>query len=96
MGATDGLAARTLRRLTEIMAVIREIVGFGADGTLVFSQEFPEEEMEDLRPLFDYGDDEQMYAGSYEVSADHRDRVATILGIDLRPDVDYYIEATQK
>ncbi|MGW5362559.1 DUF7683 domain-containing protein [Actinopolymorpha pittospori] len=78
------------------MAVVREIVGFGEDDALVFSQEFPEEKMKDLRPLFGHGDDEQMYAGSYEVSADHRGRVAAILGIDLRPDVDYYIEATQK
>lgn len=77
------------------MAVVREIVGFGKDDELVFSQEFPEEKMTQLRPLFDYGDDEQMYAGSYEVTASNRDRVAAILGIQLQPDIDYYIEATE-
>ncbi|MBE1605406.1 hypothetical protein HEB94_002254 [Actinopolymorpha pittospori] len=77
------------------MAVVREIVGFGEDDALVFSQEFPEEKMKELRPLFDHGDDEQMYAGSYEVTAGNRDRVAAILGIDLRPDVDYCIEASE-
>lgn len=79
----------------EIMAVVREIVGFGEDDALVFSQEFPEEKMEDLRPLFDHGDDEQMYAGSYEVTAGNRDRVAAILGVQLRPGIAYYIEASE-
>ena len=45
------------------MAVVRELVGFGSDDELAFSQEFPEEKMSALRPLFDYGDDELMYAG---------------------------------
>ncbi|GAB3426941.1 DUF7683 domain-containing protein [Flindersiella endophytica] len=75
------------------MAVVREIVGFDKDDELVFSQEFPEDKMTELRPLFDYGDDEQMYAGSYEVSAANRDRVAAILGIQFQPDIAYYIEA---
>ncbi|REF36007.1 hypothetical protein [Thermasporomyces composti] len=77
------------------MAVKREIVGFGENDELVFSQEFPEEKMAELRPLFDYGDDVDMYAGSYEVTDDIRDRVAAILGIELRPGIAYYVEATQ-
>jgi hypothetical protein len=77
------------------MAVKREIVGFGENDELVFSQEFPEEKMAELRPLFDYGDDVDMYAGSYEITDDIRDRVAAILGIELRPDIAYYVEATQ-
>jgi hypothetical protein len=76
------------------MAVVREIVGFGKDDKLVFSQEFPEEKFFDLRPLFDYGDDELMYAGSYEVSEANRDRVSAILGIELDPDIDYFLEAS--
>ena len=77
------------------MAVKREIVGFGENDELVFSQEFTEEKMAELRPLFDYGDDVDMYAGSYEVTDDIRDRVAAILGIELRPGIAYYVEATQ-
>ena len=77
------------------MAVKREIVGFGEDDELVFSQEFPEEKMDELRPLFDYGDDFEMYAGAYEVTDAIRDRVSAILGIELRPGVTYYVEATR-
>lgn len=77
------------------MAVKREIVGFGENDELVFSQEFPEEKMAELRPLFDYGDDVDMYAGSYEVTDDIRDRVAAILGIELKPDLSYYVEASE-
>ncbi|MEQ4209330.1 hypothetical protein ABN028_30975 [Actinopolymorpha sp. B17G11] len=76
------------------MAVVREIVGFGKDDKLVFSQEFPEEKFLELRPLFDYGDDELMYGGSYEVSKANRDRVAAVLGIELDPNIDYFLEAS--
>ncbi|WP_020579924.1 DUF7683 domain-containing protein [Actinopolymorpha alba] len=77
------------------MSVVREIVGFDQEDALVFSQEFPEEKIDELRPLFQYGDDEQLYAGSYEVTDDSRDRVAAILGIELRPGLAYYIEASE-
>jgi hypothetical protein len=76
------------------MAVVREIVGFDKDDKLVFSQQFSEEKFYELRPLFDYGDDELMYGGSYEVTDANRPRVAEILGIELNPDVDYFIEAS--
>ncbi|MEQ7124171.1 hypothetical protein ABN034_06570 [Actinopolymorpha sp. B11F2] len=75
------------------MAVTRMIVGFGADDELVFSQDYPEEKFLDLRPWFDYGDDELMYGGSYEITEANRSRVAAILGIELKPDVFYYLEA---
>ena len=77
------------------MAITRVILGFGQDDQLVFSQEFPEEKITELKPYFDYGDDELMYGGSYEVSDAHRERVASILGIELRPDVYYYLEAQE-
>ncbi len=56
------------------MAVTRQIVGFGADDELLFTHDLPEEKFVDLRPLFDYGDDELMYGGSYEVTEANRDR----------------------
>jgi hypothetical protein len=76
------------------MDVTRTIVGFGTDDELVFTQGFSEEKFIELRPLFDYGDDELMYGGSYEVCAANRDKVAAILGIRLDPDIDYFIEAS--
>ena len=77
------------------MALIREIVGFARDDTFVSIRAFLEEKISDLRPLIDYGDDYELYAGSYEVSDAYRDRVATILGVTLQPDIDYFIEASQ-
>ncbi|MFD2082882.1 hypothetical protein SAMN05421678_11827 [Actinopolymorpha cephalotaxi] len=75
------------------MAVTRMIIGFGANDKLAFSQQFPEEKLPELRPLFDYGDDELMCGGSYEVTEVNGDRVAAILGIALKPDLEYYLEA---
>lgn len=78
------------------MAVIREIVGFGNGEELVFCHEFSEEKVPELRPLFDYGDDDGLHAGSYELTDANRDRVAAILGIQLQPDVDYFIETSTR
>ncbi|REF36008.1 DUF7683 domain-containing protein [Thermasporomyces composti] len=77
------------------MRVKREIAAYGEDDEFVFAQEFPEEKISELRPLFDYGDDDELYAGAYEVTDDIRDRVAAILGIELKPDLSYYVEASE-
>jgi hypothetical protein len=74
------------------MRVKREIAAYGEDDEFVFAQEFPEEKISELRPLVDYGDDYELYAGSYEITDDIRDRVAEILGIELKPDLYYFIE----
>jgi hypothetical protein len=77
------------------MWVKREIAAYGEDDRLVFAQEFPEDKIAELRPLFDYGDDVELYAGAYEVTDDIRDRVAAILGIELKPDLYYFIETSE-
>ena len=77
------------------MRVKREIAAYGEDDRLVFAQEFPEDKIAELRPLFDYGDDVELYAGAYEVTDDIRDRVAAILGIELKPDLYYFIETSE-
>jgi hypothetical protein len=75
----------------------RQLTAFRQDDdTLVYSIPFPEEQIVALRELFDTGDAEydpqRIY--DYPVRPGIRDRVAEILGHELDPHLDYFIETS--
>lgn len=75
----------------------RQLMAFQKDSDEpVYSMNFPEEQIALLRPLFDTGDaeydPEMIYV--YPVHPEIRDRVAEILGHELAPHLDYFIETS--
>ena len=75
----------------------RQLTAFRRDDdTLVYSLGFPEERIVLLQPLFDTGDAEydpdMIYV--YPVHPEIRERVAEILGHELAPHLDYFIETS--
>jgi len=74
--------------------LLRELVAYPYDGDEpVGSVEFDDRLIDDLRPLFDIGDDEDM-VDVYPVAAARYAEVAAILGTPLRPDREYFIESS--
>ncbi|MEQ7129479.1 hypothetical protein ABN034_33820 [Actinopolymorpha sp. B11F2] len=66
-----------------------------SDEFFVSEQEFPEEKIVELKPLFELYDDDPDMLYDYQVSDELRARVSQILGVPLNPDFDYNIEITQ-
>lgn len=78
------------------VTIKRQLVGFDGDEAMVVEQQFAEEKIAELRPLFDFGDDTELVAGTYEVTDDIRDQVSEILGIELDPEISYYVESSSE
>lgn len=70
------------------------IFGFDRESELLVREyKFDERLVEELRPLFDVGDDVEMIAWSYPVSEDIKADVSRITGIPLTEDLDYFVES---
>ncbi len=70
--------------------------GFGRDDRLCVEIELSREQIAELRHLFDRGDDEWMKHAEYPVTPELWPAVRAVIGsIDLSPEVEYFIAATQ-
>ena len=70
--------------------------GFGRDDRLCVEVELSREQIAELRHLFDRGDDEWMKYAEYPVGPELWPAVRAVIGpIDLSPDVEYFIAASQ-
>lgn len=73
---------------------IYAIYGFDRESErLVCEHKFDERLVEELRPLFDVGDDVEMIGWSYPVCEEIKADVSRITGIPLTEDLDYFVES---
>jgi hypothetical protein len=73
--------------------VKRQLAAFGADDFMVSAEFFPEDKIEELKPLFTLEPDDPDMEYVYQVPDELRDEVSRILGIELKPELNYNIEA---
>lgn len=74
--------------------LLRELVAYPVDGDEPLgSVTFDDGLIDDLRPLFDVGDDVDMIH-VYPVTSIQRAAVARLLGVELAEDREYYLESS--
>lgn len=76
------------------MGIVRLLIAFGPDNFEIERQEFAEEKMAELKPLFTpYPGDPDLIGYTYFVEDDIRAEVGRILGVELNPEWTYQVEA---
>jgi hypothetical protein len=73
--------------------VKRQLAAFGPDDFMVSAEHFPEEKVEQLKPLFTLEPDDPDMMCVYQVPDELRDEVSRILGLELKPELNYNVEA---
>lgn len=83
-----------LRKGEAIRPLARGLVGYAVAGDeQIEVHEFSDTLIDRRCPFFEVGDDRDM-VNVYPVARSLRNRIASIVGVSLRPDLDYFIEGS--